>query len=91
MNIDTKNFEMFTKEGNNAIRTRLQKLLHNIETKSGHLITPLVIKQEYEKILEAVAVKHEEVYDTEPSYHIRFLIKKCLNENFYDETKFLND
>jgi hypothetical protein len=37
---------------------------------------------------EKIAVKHREVYDTEPRYHLISGIKKALDNNFYDKTKF---
>jgi hypothetical protein len=81
-----QDYEMFSKAGNTAITTQLKKIISFIEKGKG--ITPDSIDDKYEEMCKKVEVKHREVYDTEPRYHIRFLIKKCLEENFYDPKLF---
>lgn len=80
-------FEMYTPAGNRACQTQLNKIVKFIQ--SGKGVTPEVIKTMYDNALQKVAIKHKEVYDTEPEWHLKIRIKKCLTTNFYDATKFI--
>lgn len=79
-------FEMYTPAGNRACQTQLNKIVKFIQ--SGKGVTPEVIKTMYDNALQKIATKHREVYDTEPEWHLRDRIRKCLTTNFYDATKF---
>jgi hypothetical protein len=82
-------FEMYTAAGNKACQTQLNKVVKFIEKGKG--VTPEAINTMYEKAMEKIALKHLEVYDTEPEWHLKDRIKKALAKNFYDQTKFFND
>jgi len=79
-------FEMYTKAGDSACQTQLNKIVKFIE--KGKNITPEVINSMYEDAMNKIAVKHKEVYDTEPEWHLKDRIKKALENNFYDKSKF---
>jgi hypothetical protein len=79
-------FEMYTKAGNTACQAQLNKIVKFIKTGKG--ITPEVINTMYVEAMKKIAVKHREVYDTEPEWHLKDRIKKALQENYYDKTKF---
>jgi hypothetical protein len=79
-------FEMFTPAGDRACQTQLNKIVKFIEKRKG--VTPEVINTMYENATDKIAVKHLEVYDTEPEWHLKDRIKKALENNFYDNTKF---
>jgi hypothetical protein len=80
-------FEMYTKAGDSACQTQLNKIVKFIE--KGKNITPDVIKDMYYDAMKNVSAKHPEVCDTEPEWHLRDRIKKALEKNFYDKSKFL--
>lgn len=79
-------FEMFTPAGDRACQTQLNKIVKFIEKRKG--VTPEVINTMYENATDKIAVKHLEVYDTEPEWHLKDRIKKALENNFYDKSKF---
>ena len=80
-------FEMYTKAGDSACQTQLNKIVKFIEKGKG--ITPEVINSMYDNAMKNISVKHREVYDTEPEWHLKDRIKKALENNFYDKSKFL--
>ena len=80
-------FEMYTKAGNSACQTQLNKIVRYI--RNGKNVTPEVIQQMLDDSLKKIAVKHREVYDTEPEWHLKNRIRKALQENYFDKTKFL--
>lgn len=80
-------FEMYTPAGDKACQTQLNKIVKFIENGKG--ITPEIIETMYVKALETIKVKHPEVTDTEPEWHLKDRIKKALTKNYYDGTKFL--
>jgi len=80
-------FEMYTPAGNRACQTQLNKIVKFIEKGKG--VTPEVINTMFNDAMEKIAVKHREVHDTEPEWHLRDRIRKCLVTNFYDATKFI--
>jgi hypothetical protein len=79
-------FEMYTKAGNTACQSQLNKIVKFIQTGKG--ITPEVINIMYVDAMKKIAIKHREVYDTEPEWHLKDRIRKALQENYYDKTKF---
>ena len=80
-------FEMYTAAGDRVCQTQLNKIVKFIEKGKG--ITPDVINTMFDKALETIKVKHPEVYDTEPEWHLTDRVRKSLTKNFYDATKFL--
>jgi Asp-tRNA(Asn)/Glu-tRNA(Gln) amidotransferase C subunit len=81
-------FEMFTKAGNSACQTQLNKIIKFI--KNGKGVTPETINTMYENALEKISIKHPEVNDTEPEWHLKDRIKKALQENYFDKSIFFN-
>jgi len=79
-------FEMYSKAGDTACQTQLNKIVKFIQTGKG--VTPDVIETMYDDAMKKIAVKHREVYDTEPEWHLKDRIRKALQENYYDKTKF---
>lgn len=79
-------FEMYSKAGNKAISTQLRKIIHYIE--KGRMIVPKQIEEKMHKLLLDVQVIHPEVWDTEPHWHIRWHIAKCLDDNYFDYKHF---
>ena len=79
-------FEMFSKAGDRACQTQLNKIVKFIE--KGNRVTPDVIEKMYIDAMKKIAIKHGEVYDTEPGYHMRARIRKALETNCYDTNKF---
>jgi hypothetical protein len=84
--LENYDFEMYTKSGNTAIRSQLKKVLHMIETQCK--ITPDKIDLLIDQMLKKIQVKHPEVNDTEPHWHIRWHVAKCLDDNFYNYQEF---
>jgi len=80
-------FEMYTKAGDSACQTQLNKIVKFIERGKG--VTPEVIKSMYENAMVKISIKHREVFDTEPEWHLKDRIRKCLDKNFFDKSKFL--
>jgi len=80
-------FEMYSKAGDTACQTQLNKIVKFIE--SGKGVTPDVIETMFDTAREKIKVKYPEVYDTEPRYHLISGIKKALENNFFDKSKFL--
>ena len=85
--LDTAHFEMFTKEGEEAVRKELKNLIHELEY-TKQRITPDFIEKRVQRVMDNVGTKHIEVTDTEPAYHIRWHVAKCLDDNFYDYQSF---
>ncbi len=79
-------FEMYTKAGDSACQTQLNKIVKFIE--KGKDVTPEVINTMFNDALNKIALKHREVHDTEPEWHLKDRIKKALQKNFYDKSKF---
>lgn len=79
-------FEMYTKAGDSACQTQLNKIVKFIEKGKG--ITPEVINSMYNNAMKKISIKHGEVYDTEPAWHLRDRIRKALENNFFDKSKF---
>lgn len=80
-------FEMYTKAGDTACQAQLNKIVKFI--KAGKGVTPEVISTMYENAMIKISIKHREVFDTEPEWHLKDRIRKALQDNFYDKTKFL--
>ena len=79
-------FEMYSKAGDTACQTQLNKIVKFIEKGKG--VTPEVIETMFDDARKKISVKYPEVYDTEPRCHLISGIKKALDDNFYDKTKF---
>lgn len=80
-------FEMYTKAGDVACQTQLNKIVKFIEKGKG--ITPETIYSMYYDAMKTISIKHSEVFDTEPEWHLKDRIRKCLEKNFFDKSKFL--
>jgi hypothetical protein len=80
-NLETYDFEMFSKAGNNACRTVVKRTIKKIN--GTKRITQEEITEYCTNLIKKVAEKHSEVYDTEPGWHIAELINKSLTEVGY--------
>jgi hypothetical protein len=81
MNLETYDFEMYSKPGNNACRSLVKKAIKKIT--GTKRITQEEITQYCTGLIKKVEDKHSEVYDTEPTWHIAELINKSLAEVGY--------
>lgn len=79
-------FEMYTPAGDKACQTQLNKIVKFI--KNGKGVTPESINKMYNDAIEKISIKHREVRDTEPEWHLKYKIKKELKQNFFDESIF---
>lgn len=77
-------FEMYTKRGDNACKTGVKKIFKKIEGKQR--LTELEIGQYFSNVIEDIAKKHKEVWDTEPYWHIRNFTNIALKEIGYNFT-----
>lgn len=80
-NLETYDFEMFSKAGNNACRSVVKKAINKIN--GTKRITEDTFVEYIRGLVSKVADKHGEVEDTEPTYHIAELINKSLSEAGY--------
>lgn len=80
-------FEMYTPAGDKACQAQLNKIVKFIQAGKG--VTPEAVSKMYDNALQKIATKHREVHDTEPSWHLKDRIRKCLTTNFYDKSKFI--
>lgn len=79
--IETYDFEMFTKSGNNACRSVVNKSIKKIGGKSR--ITEASLLEYCRGLVAKVAEKHKEVRDTEPAWHMCQHINRSLVEAGY--------
>ena len=74
-------YEMYTAAGEracDALVKRVTKKINGIKR-----VTAKEIEDMVEKGMEKIGVKHPEVDDTEPRYHIRDYVDKAMIDNFY--------
>jgi len=81
MNLESYDFEMFSKAGNVACRSLVKKAIKKIN--GPKRITQEEITQYCTGLIKKVEDKHSEVYDTEPVYHIAELVNKALSDVGY--------
>ncbi len=80
-NLETYDFEMFSKAGNNACRSLVKKAIKKIT--GTKRITEDTFTEYIRDLVSKVADKHAEIEDTEPTYHIAELINNSLSEAGY--------
>jgi hypothetical protein len=80
-NLETYDFEMFSKAGNVACRSVVNKAINKIN--GAKRITQEEITQYCKDLIGKVAEKHGEVEDTEPGWHIAEHINKALSDVGY--------
>jgi hypothetical protein len=80
-NLEVYDFEMYSKAGNNACRSVVKKAINKIT--GTKRVTQEEITQYCTNLIKKVEVKHGEVYDTEPVWHIAELINQSLTEVGY--------
>jgi hypothetical protein len=81
-NLETYDFEMFSKAGNNACRSVVKKAISKIT--GTKRITQEEITLYCTNLIKKVAEKYGEIYDTEPGWHIADLVNKSLAEVGYE-------
>ncbi len=77
----TPQYEMFTNSGNRACQTMVNRI--NKIIRGNKRVTKEKIKELFDKGREKIAIKHPEVHDTEPRYHIAYQISKALKDVGY--------
>lgn len=77
-------FEMYSKAGELACRNGVKKIYKKIE--GTKRITQPEIEEFIRVVMDKIDVKHGEVWDTEPHWHIRNLTNKKLKEVGYSYT-----
>lgn len=77
-------FEMYSKAGELACRNGVKKIYKKIE--GTKRITQPEIEEFVRVVMDKIDVKHGEVWDTEPHWHIRNLTNKKLKEVGYSYT-----
>lgn len=75
------NYEMFTAAGNKACQRLVDALVKRIN--GDKFITEDKLYSKYKDLLEAIAKRHGEVYDSEPRYHMEREVNKALKERGY--------
>jgi len=74
-------FEMFTQAGEKACQGLVNRLTKKIQGKKR--LTMTEIEELIDKGMKKIALKHPEVWDTEPRYHIRHAVDKVAIEVGY--------
>lgn len=81
-NLETRDFEMFSKEGNEECRKGVQKIFDFI--RGDKRVTEDQVEKKMTEVTKEIAKTHGEVWDTEPRYHIRKLTQLCCEEVGYN-------
>ena len=76
-----RNYEMFTQAGNKACEGLVKRTERKINGKQR--VTQEEITDYLQEGIKKIAGKHEEIYDSEPPYHIAFYVNKALKEAGY--------
>ena len=76
-------YEMFNEAGERACDSLVKRVTKKIQ--GTKRVTAQEIEDMVEKGMDKIGVKHPEVYDTNPRYHIRSYIDKALVDNFYQK------
>ena len=76
-------YEMFSKSGNNACQSLVNRITKKIN--GTKRVTADEIETLVKEGMEKIAIKHPEVGDSEPGYHIRGRVDKAMREAGYQE------
>jgi hypothetical protein len=79
--LKTRQFEMFSKAGDNACRSGVKKIFDRIS--GSKRITQDALLNTCKDVVKKIKVKYPEVNDTEPAWHIQELTNKMLQEVGY--------
>ena len=74
-------FEMFSKQGDKACAGLVKKVIRKICGKGK--VTQEQLNELLKTGIKKISEKHDEVYDSEPPYHISFYVNKCLESEGY--------
>ena len=74
-------YEMYSKAGNKACHSLVQKVIKKIEGQKR--VTKDEVTQMIKNGIKKIEEKYEEVTDSEPSYHISYLVNRALQKNGY--------
>ena len=80
--LETREFEMYTDEGNEECRKGVQKIFDFI--RGDKRVTEDDVQNKMNEVMKEIAKTHGEVWDTEPHYHIRKLTQLCCEEVGYN-------
>lgn len=78
------NYEMFSKAGERACQSLVNKITKKIFGNTR--VTEDIIEKMIDIGMDKISIKHSEVGDSEPRWHIRYEVNKALEENFYSFT-----
>ena len=76
-------YEMFSKSGDRACQSLVNRITKKIQGKKR--VTAIEIEELIHEGMKKIAVKHGEVWDTEPRYHIEYAINKAMSEAGYQK------
>ena len=77
------NYEMFSPSGERACQSLVNRITKKIQ--GTKRVTAAEIEKLVDKGMDKIAVKHGEVWDTEPRYHIRTAVDKAMVEAGYQK------
>lgn len=77
----THDFEMFSPAGNRACQAAVNSISKTIL--GPRRIKPEGLASAFEEALKRISVKHSEVHDSEPPYHMSHLINRALEKAGY--------
>ena len=76
-------YEMFTPAGERACDSLVKRVTKKIQ--GTKRVTAKEIEDMVDKGMDKIAVKHPEVGDTEPRWHIRDYVDKAMADNGYQK------
>ena len=76
-------YEMYTPAGDRACDSLVKRVTKKIQ--GTKRVTAREIEDLVDKGMDKIAVKHPEVGDTEPRWHIREYVNKAMVDNFYQK------
>ena len=79
-------YEMFSKSGDNACQSLVNRITKKIQ--GPKRVSCIEIEEAVHEGMKQIAVKHGEVFDTEPRYHIEVRINKVMEETGYKKVFF---
>jgi len=76
-------YEMYNEAGERACDALVKRVTKKIQ--GTKRVTAQEIEDMVDKGMEKIAIKHPEVFDTEPRWHIRDYVDKAMVDNFYQK------
>ena len=82
----TMEYEMFSKSGERACQSLVNRITKKINGKKR--VTADEIEDDVYEGMKKIAVKHGEVFDTEPTWHIQRQVNKAMERAGYQKVHF---